>query len=71
MYQKPIHDKHLSVNNNLHLYIEDLKRKSFAVQRVLRDDEVTSPDFLDLFVDACQDAAALNRFLAVALDLPF
>lgn len=54
-----------------HLHIEDLKRKSFAVQRILRDDEVTSPDLLDLFVGACQDAAPLNRFLAGALDLPF
>ncbi|MGI0149439.1 MAG: DUF2461 family protein, partial [Thermoplasmata archaeon] len=54
-----------------HPFIQDLKRKDFIGSWRLRDAEVTSPDFLDTFLEACKAMNPLNRFLADAIELPW
>jgi len=54
-----------------HPLIQDIRRKDFVAVRSLRDDEVTSPRFLEAFVEAARDMDPLNRFLADAMGLPW
>lgn len=54
-----------------HLFIQDLRRKDFVAAQSFRDSEVVSPQFLDVFIDACFAMDPLNRFLAKATGLPW
>ena len=54
-----------------HPMIQDLRRKDFVGTRSFRDNEVTSPDFLDTFVGAAEAMDPLNAFLAKAIGLPW
>ena len=54
-----------------HPLIRDLRRKDFVARRAFRDSDVTSPRFLDAFVDTAKAMDPLNRFLAEAIDLPW
>lgn len=54
-----------------HPLILDLRRRDFVGVRSLRDNEVTSPRFLETFVQASQSMDPLNRFLAEAIGLPW
>lgn len=54
-----------------HPFIQDLRRKDFTAGRNFRDNEVTSPRFLDSFVETCESMDPLNRFLATAIGLPW
>ncbi|HKW43276.1 MAG TPA: TIGR02453 family protein [Thermoplasmata archaeon] len=54
-----------------HPLIQDLRRKDFVGVRSLRDIEVTSPRFLDTFVEAAREMDPLNGFLAEAMGLPW
>src|SRR2546425_1021337 len=54
-----------------HPLIQDLRRKDFVSSRSFRDNQVTSPQFLDSFVEACESMDPLNRFLAGAIGLPW
>jgi uncharacterized protein (TIGR02453 family) len=50
-----------------HPFVEDLKRKSYTWHAMFTEAEVTAPDFMDRFVDACRTASPFSRFLAKAL----
>src|SRR2546427_795229 len=54
-----------------HPLIQDLRRKDFVSSRSFRDNQVTSPEFLDSFIEACESMDPLNRFLAGAIGLPW
>jgi uncharacterized protein (TIGR02453 family) len=54
-----------------HPLIQDLRRKDFVASHRFRDNEVTSPKFLETFVEACESMDPLNHFLADALGLPW
>jgi len=54
-----------------HPFIQDLRRKDFVSSRSFRDHQVTSPQFLDSFVQVCESMDPLNRFLAGAIGLPW
>src|SRR5436309_1181144 len=54
-----------------HPFIRDLRRKDFVSSRSFRDTLVTSPQFLDSFIEACESMDPLNRFLAGAIGLPW
>ena len=54
-----------------HLLMHDIRRKDFVGVHPLRDNEVTSPRFLETFVAAARDMDPLNRFLADAMGLPW
>ncbi len=54
-----------------HPFIQDLVRKDFVVSVGFRDAQVTSPEFLDTFLDAGRTMDPLNRFLADAIELPW
>src|SRR5437867_1588487 len=54
-----------------HPFIQDLRRKDFVSSRSFRDTLVTSPQFLDSFIEACESMDPLNRFLAGAIGLPW
>ncbi len=56
--------------NAEHVHIEDLKRKSFYVMTEARPKDALAPDFADQVADGFGRAAALNRFVCDALDLP-
>ena len=52
-----------------HRFVEDLKRKDFYTGQEFPERQVTSPGFLDAFIDACRDTAPLMKFLTAALGL--
>jgi len=54
-----------------HPLIQDLRRKDFVSSRSFRDNQVTSPQFLDSFLEVCESMDPLNRFLAGAIGLPW
>src|SRR5439155_26432636 len=54
-----------------HPFIRDLRRKDFVSSRSFRDTLVTSPPFLESFIEACESMDPLNRFLAGAIGLPW
>lgn len=54
-----------------HPFIQDLRRKDFVGMRSFRDDVVTSPRFLETFVEACASMDPLNAFLAETTGLPW
>jgi len=56
--------------NAEHVHIDDLKRKSFYVMAESEPSDALRPDFIDHMSDGFSRAAALNRFLCDALDLP-
>ena len=53
-----------------HPFIEDIKRKDFAISTPLTDPEVTGDDFLDLVVQRLRATAPFVRFLSNAVGLP-
>jgi len=53
-----------------HPFIEDIKRKDFAISAPLTDREVTGDDFLDLVVQRLRATAPFVRFLSNAVGLP-
>jgi uncharacterized protein (TIGR02453 family) len=54
-----------------HPLIQDLRRKDFLGVRKFRDNEVTSPRFLDSFIETAESMEPLNRFLAGAVGIPW
>lgn len=54
-----------------HKWITDLKRKDFIASVELNEAIVCQPDFLDLYIDLCQNAAPFMKFLTEALNLPW
>lgn len=52
-----------------HPFMNDLRRKEYIASVRFRDRQVTSPAFLDEFLEACRTLNPLNRFLAHALGL--
>jgi len=54
-----------------HPLIEDLRRKDVIVVKAFGESDVTSPGFLDTYVEACGEAKPLMRFLCRALAVPF
>ncbi|MCI4351080.1 MAG: TIGR02453 family protein [Thermoplasmata archaeon] len=54
-----------------HQYIADLKRKDFIASVSYRDTQITSPTFLETFVEGCRSLDPLNRFLAEATGIPW
>lgn len=54
-----------------HPFVADLKRKEFYTMTEFSDREVSRPDFLERYLDACRRAAPLVRFLTKAVGLPW
>ncbi|MBT8065577.1 MAG: DUF2461 domain-containing protein [Gammaproteobacteria bacterium] len=54
-----------------HRHVEDLKRKSFYVMAEAPSRRALKPGFVGEVAGAFRAAAPLNRFIAIALDLPF
>ena len=52
-----------------HRFIEDLKRKDLYAITEFAEKDVTSPDFLDRYIEACERAAPLVQFLTRGLGL--
>ena len=52
-----------------HPHIEYLKLKSFVATTPFGEDETCSPDFIDLYADACRVAAPFTGFLTRAVGL--
>ena len=53
-----------------HPFIEDIKRKDFAISTPLTDREVTGDDFLDLVLHRLRATAPFVQFLSNAVGLP-
>jgi len=54
-----------------HPFAMDLRRKDFIASVRFPDGQVTSPKFLDTFIDACKTMNPLNQFLARAIGIPW
>ncbi len=54
-----------------HPLLEDLKRKDFIASTRLTQRQITSSDFIDLFLDYCRRSADFTSFLCRAVGLPF
>jgi uncharacterized protein (TIGR02453 family) len=54
-----------------HPFIEDLKRKDFAISIELKNSDLTGPDSVDAVLDGARAAAPFLRFVTEALELPF
>ena len=52
-----------------HRFADDLKRKDFYGGSEFTERQVTSPEFLNTFVDSCEAVAPLMKFLTAALGL--
>ncbi len=52
-----------------HPFIEDIKRKSFTSSVRLTQKQVTGPDLMDAFIEACTKIAPLMKFLSSAADV--
>ena len=53
-----------------HPFIEDIKRKDFAISTPLTDQEVTDGDFLNLVLQRLRATAPFVQFLSNAVGLP-
>ena len=53
-----------------HLFIDDIKRKDFAISTPLTDQEITGDDFLDLVLQRLRGTAPFVQFLSNAVGLP-
>ena len=53
-----------------HPFIEDIKRKDFAISTPLTHQEVTGDDFLDLVLHRLRATAPFVQFLSNAVGLP-
>jgi uncharacterized protein (TIGR02453 family) len=54
-----------------HPFIEDLKRKDFAITLPLKDADLAGPKASDVVADGLKSAAPFIRFVTEALGLPF
>lgn len=54
-----------------HPLIDDLKRKDFIASTRLTQRQITSGDFMELFLDHCRRSANFAAFLCGAIGLPF
>jgi len=54
-----------------HPFVLDLRRKDFLASRSFRESQVTSPGFLDDFIETCAAMDPLNAFLARAVGVPW
>lgn len=54
-----------------HPCIDDIKGKDFAASVPLRDEQVTSADFVNVLLDKYRTIAPFMRFLSEALKLRF
>ncbi len=54
-----------------HPFIEDIKRRDFAVGSPLPDGQVCSPDFMEMLLEAFRASAPFTKFLTQAMGLPF
>ena len=54
-----------------HPLVQDLMRKDFVATVPFKEKDVVGSDFLDEFLEACGSLNSLNRFLAVAVGLPW
>jgi len=52
-----------------HPFIDDIKRKDFAISTPLTDQEVTGDDFLDLVLQRLRGTAPFVQFLSNAVGL--
>lgn len=52
-----------------HPLIDDLKRKDFVAATEFTQEDATSPEFIDMYADACRRASPLMRFLTTAVGL--
>jgi uncharacterized protein (DUF2461 family) len=54
-----------------HPFIVDIKRRDFATSLALRDDQVCSPDVMEILLEALRVTAPFTKFLTQAVGLPF
>ena len=54
-----------------HEFIEDLKQKDLYAGLPFTQKEVTSPDFMERYLQACKKVSPLIQFLTKSLDLPW
>jgi uncharacterized protein (TIGR02453 family) len=54
-----------------HPFIEDIKRRDFATSLALRDDQVCSPDVMEILLETLRVTAPFTKFLTQAVGLPF
>ena len=54
-----------------HPFIEDIKRRDFAVSMPLPDDQVCGPDFMQVLLETFRVSAPFAKFLTQAVGLPF
>ncbi len=54
-----------------HPFIEDIKRRDFAISMPLRDGQVCSPEFVETLLEAFRASAPFTKFLTLAVGLPF
>ena len=54
-----------------HPFIQDLRRKDFTATRTFRDNQVTTPQFFESFLETCESMDPLNSFLSEAIGLPW
>lgn len=54
-----------------HPLIDDLKRKDFIASTRLTQKQITSPDFMDVFIGNCRRSAPFMEFLCDAVGVPF
>ena len=54
-----------------HPLINDLKRKDHVATCHFDQDEITAPDFIDTFADACRTSSPYMEFLTKAVGLPY
>lgn len=54
-----------------HPFIEDIKRRDFAMSMPLRDGQVCSQDFVDILLESWRVSAPFTKFLTLAVGLRF
>ncbi len=54
-----------------HQFIGDLKRKDHYTSIAFTQKQVTSPDFLEIYLEACKKVSPLVKFLTLSLGLPW
>ncbi len=54
-----------------HPHLDDLRLKSFAVMRPLREEDILAPDLMERFTGICRDGSPLVSFLCSAVGQPF
>jgi uncharacterized protein (DUF2461 family) len=55
--------------DSAHPYVKDIQRKDFYSMVKFAQDQVCSPDFLDIYVATCVQVSPLVGFLTKALEL--